>query len=271
MKLPRLQPRRPDDRRKRLFNLPPVSVTTVLIVLCVLTYVADRLSLRWYKPIIIIDGHETVAGPMSVVTAWGHFSAYFVLDLRQFWRYITFQFLHGSLMHIGFNMFVLYMFGPMIENYLGKRKFLSFYLLCGIGGGLMYLLLWKFDVLTVGKYTPLVGASAGIFGVLIAAARLAPREEVLVFGVIPAKLRTVAIGLMAYAVISLFTTEIVSGLTRVHLLTPELAKLVLSIGSNAGGEAAHLGGAIAGFLLMLDPRLLSVFEFPMPREPAVKR
>lgn len=266
LKLPRLQPRRPDNRRKRWFNLPPISVTTALIVLCALTYIADRLSIRFHRPVVIIDGRELVAGPMSVVNAWGQFSAYFVLELRQFWRYLTFQFLHGSLMHIAFNLFVLYMFGPIIENFLGRRKFLSFYLLCGIAGAMMYLALWKLDVLSVSKYTPLVGASAGIFGVLIAAARLAPNEEVLVLGVIPAKLRTVAIGLMVYAVISLFNTEIMWGLMKIHLLTPQLAKLLMSAGSNAGGEAAHLGGAIAGFLLMLDPRLLSVFEFPLPRE-----
>jgi membrane associated rhomboid family serine protease len=266
LKLPHLQPRIPEHRRRRWFNLPPISVTTVLIVLCVLTYVADRVSLRLYKPIIYVDGPELVAGPMSVVQAWGHFSAYYILELRQFWRYITFQFLHGSLMHIGFNMFVLYMFGPVVEDFLGRRKFLSFYLLCGIAGGMMYLLLWKLDLLSATKYTPLVGASAGIFGVLIAAARLAPREEVLVLGLIPAKLRTVAIGLLVFAMISLFNTEIMTGLMHVHLLTPELKKLLTSAGSNAGGEAAHLGGAIAGFLLMLDPRLLSVFEFPLPRE-----
>lgn len=246
--------------------MPPVSVTTVLIVLCVITYALDRLFLRIHKPIIIVDGRKLVAGPMSVIEQWGHFSAYTVLELRQFWRYITFQFLHGSLMHIGFNMFVLYMFGPIIENFLGKRRFLSFYLLCGVGGGFMYLLLWKFGLLNVSGYTPLIGASAGIFGVLIAAARLAPNEEVLVFGIISAKLRTVAIGLMLYAVISLFSAELAEGLIRIGFPQQELIKLLMSAGSNAGGEAAHLGGAVAGFLLMLDPRLLAVFEFPIPRE-----
>jgi len=161
---------------------------------------------------------------------------------------------------------VLYMFGPMIENFLGRRKFLFFYLLCGVGGGVMYLLLLKLGILDVSPYTPLIGASAGIFGVLIAAARLAPREEVLIFGIISAKLRTVAIGLMVYAVISLFSAQIAAMLIQIGFPQPELLKLLMSAGSNAGGEAAHLGGAVAGLLLMLDPRLLSVFEFPIPRE-----
>jgi membrane associated rhomboid family serine protease len=130
----------------------------------------------------------------------------------------------------------------------------------------MYLILLKTGVLKVSEYTPLIGASAGIFGVLIAAARLAPREEVLVFGIIKAKLRTVAIGLMIYAVISLFSDDLARLLIKIGFPQPELIKLLMSAGSNAGGEAAHLGGAVAGFLLMLDPRLLAVFEFPMPRE-----
>src|SRR5436190_19513544 len=87
-------------------------------------------------------------------------------------------------MHLAFNMFVLYTFGPMIESYLGRRRFLLFYLVCGAMGAGLYLLLWEFGflhpkVLITGAgdlsgFTPLVGASAGIFGVLVAGAMVAP-------------------------------------------------------------------------------------------------
>lgn len=87
-------------------------------------------------------------------------------------------------MHIGFNMFVLYMFGPVVEDFLGEELSSPFYLLCGIAGGMMYLLLWKLDLLTRHEYTPRRRICRDLSGVLIAA-RLAPREEVLVLGLIP--------------------------------------------------------------------------------------
>jgi membrane associated rhomboid family serine protease len=80
-----------------------------------------------------------------------------------------------------------------------------------------------------------VGASAGIFGILIAAAQVAPHATVLIYGVIPMKLRTMAWVLLGVAAYMIFTG-----------------------GRNAGGEAAHLGGAVVGFLLMQFPRALDV-------------
>lgn len=247
--------------------MPGWSVTTWLIVLCAAVFFLDRFSLRfWPKEPFLVDQYGRVVLSMSQVELRGHFSAVTVLEYRQIWRYFTFQFLHGSLSHLMFNMFVLYMFGPVVEQYLGRRKFIAFYLLCGCGGALTYLLLYKLDWLDVGKYAPLIGASAGIFGVLIAAARLFPHTQVLVFGLVPARLRSVAIGLLCFAMLSLFSDDIARFLYHRHLLTPLVLQFLNAVGSNAGGEAAHLGGAIAGFLLMLDPQLLSIFEFPFPRE-----
>ena len=85
-------------------------------------------------------------------------------------------------------------------------------------------------------YTPLVGASAGIFGVLMAGAYLAPRAQVLLFFFLPMELRTLAYALVAVAFIS-----------------------VLTGGHNAGGEAGHLGGAIAGFFFIRRPHHLHGF------------
>jgi membrane associated rhomboid family serine protease len=87
-------------------------------------------------------------------------------------------------------------------------------------------------------YVPLVGASAGIFGVLIAAAFVAPNATImLLFPPIPMQLRTFAWVLIAIAVFSVFTA-----------------------GHNAGGEAAHLGGAAMGAALMSNPRVLNIFD-----------
>lgn len=185
--------------------------------------------------------------------AWGHFStarAFFGLEV---WRFITFQFLHANITHLGFNMLGLWFAGYLVEGYLGKRRFLAFYLTCGIFGSLMYLLLnlsgnilaHQFNVqqnavlnplLFDSVYTPLVGASAGIFGLLIAAAFIAPDDRVYVLGIIPMRLRTAAYGFTIIALISLLFGE-----------------------QNKGGEAAHIGGAIAGYFFIRRMHLLRDF------------
>jgi membrane associated rhomboid family serine protease len=176
----------------------------------------------------------------------GAFSAYTAIDHLQIWRFITFQFLHASPNHLIFNMIALYFFGPMVEQYLGSRRYLAFYLLCGIAGAGMYLLLLVMRVLPDGPYTPLVGASAGIFGILIAAAtRIAPDARVmLLFPPIPMQLRTLAWVMVAIAAATVFFNW-----------------------RNAGGEAAHLGGAVVGYLLIQRPQVLNVFAHRPNRSP----
>jgi membrane associated rhomboid family serine protease len=169
----------------------------------------------------------------------------------QFWRFIGFQFLHANLSHLLFNMLGLYFFGPIVERYLGGKRFLAFYLLCGACGAFLYLLLnaggWAASLafgpefripglLFHNPFTPLVGASAGVFGVIMAGAFLVPNATVLLFFVIPMRLATLAYALVAVAVIT-----------------------VLFEGRNAGGEAAHLGGAIAGWFFIRRPNLLHDF------------
>jgi membrane associated rhomboid family serine protease len=163
----------------------------------------------------------------------------------EIWRFVGFQFLHANLAHLIFNMMGLWFFGPVVERYLGGKRYGAFYLLCGICGAAMYLLLnfLGTQVVPPGRSvpfllpndptTPLVGASAGVFGVIMAAAFLAPRAEVLVFMIIPMPLRNLAYTLVAVALLTIFFG-----------------------GDNAGGEAAHLGGALAGFWLIRRPQLL---------------
>src|SRR5262249_3223144 len=79
----------------------------------------------------------------DILGRYGHFSTYKIsLDGGlEFWRVLTVQFLHANLMHVGFNMLGLYIFGGMVEEALGRKKYLAFYLVCGIFGALMYLIL----------------------------------------------------------------------------------------------------------------------------------
>lgn len=196
-----------------------------------------------------VGGPFFVYGYFSTSTALITIDKYVGLRGFEFWRFISFQFLHADLMHLLFNMMGLYFFGVLVEQYLGSKRYLAFYLLCGIMGACAYLLLnfagWTVYSLTGRDLpvllvndpgTPLVGASAGVFGVVIASAFLVPNARVLLFFVIPMKLSTLAYGLVAVALFSvIFKT------------------------TNAGGEAAHIGGALAGYWLIRRPHLLHGF------------
>ncbi len=193
----------------------------------------------------IAEGHY--AAPLQRLF---HFSTKKVVGGAELWRLIGFQFLHADLFHLMFNMIALYFFGPLIERVLGGKRYLAFYLLCGIAGGLLYLLLNLAGYVWVGSLglpaipgllfnatgTPLIGASAGVFGVLVGGAFLAPNVMVLLFFILPMRLATVAWVLIVISVVSIFFGA-----------------------DNAGGEAAHLGGAIAGFGFIRYPERLHRF------------
>ncbi|MDC0318128.1 rhomboid family intramembrane serine protease [Akkermansiaceae bacterium] len=170
----------------------------------------------------------------STFYRFGSFSIQDGLYGFQVWRLITFQFLHAGLGHLFANCLGLLFFGPHIERWMTSRAYLTFYLLCGVAGALFYTLLFFlpgfFDA-----YIPavqMVGASAGLFGILAAFYFIAPDARILLFFVIPLKMRTFAIG---------------------YLIIESLA--VILNWHNAGGSAGHLGGAIFGFAVLKLPPL----------------
>lgn len=140
----------------------------------------------------------------------------------QLWQLFTYPFLHGGLMHLLVNMLGLLMFGPDVERTTGTRRFLSFYMVCGVLGGVGWLLL------SAGHASVCVGASGAIFGVLAAFAVLFPDRPVtlLLFFILPVTMtaRTLAIVYGVVTFLSLFGAD----------------------GNIA--HAAHLAGGLAGFL-----------------------
>jgi rhomboid family protein len=131
------------------------------------------------------------------------------------WQLITYQFLHGGFSHIFFNMLMLWMFGMEIENQMGSRKFLVFYLLAGIGGGLLQLILG-------GGGGPIIGASGAVYGVMVAFAMFYPDRMIYVYFLLPVKAKYLIVGMMVIEFLSVGDGSFVA-----HL--------------------AHLGGAIVGF------------------------
>lgn len=229
-----------DERRPRrggwFDGRGPRRMNTWLIVANVAVFVAA----------LFLGGSDINRNPFFV---HGHFSTYHFLRL-EVWRLVTFQFLHADVMHIAMNMFGLWVFGPIVESQLGGRKYLAFYLVCGIAGGLMYLLLNLLGFLAGSAgvahvpallygsaKTPLVGASAGVFGMIMASAFIRPNDRMQVlFLPFELKLKQVAYGYVAVAVISLVFGS-----------------------KNQGGEAAHVGGAVAGFFFVRNSHLLRDF------------
>lgn len=196
---------------------------------------------------------------MDPFTAFGHFSTFQGFQRVEVWRLVTFQFLHANMTHLLLNMLGLYFFGGTVERNLGFKKYAAFYLVCGIFGGLTYLVLnvlgnilpYRVPGLLIhGTTLPLVGASAGVFGVIVACAYIEPRESVQLFFIpIGIPLPWFAYGYVLFALVSL-----------------------LSGGQNAGGHAAHVGGAIAGYYFIRHSHLLRDFfdVFSDSRRPSAK-
>jgi membrane associated rhomboid family serine protease len=136
----------------------------------------------------------------------------------KWWTPITYMFVHAGLWHLGMNMFTLWMFGTRVEQAWTTRRFVYFYLWCGIGGAVAHLIF--------ARGAALVGASAGVIGVLLAYALLCPEERVYLLGFVPMRSR--------WLVAWLIGINIALGLSAQTLI----------------GWKAHLGGLAFGWLFL---------------------
>jgi membrane associated rhomboid family serine protease len=149
------------------------------------------------------------------------------------WQLFTYMFLHGGFFHILFNMLALWMFGRDIEDVWGTKDFMKFYLICGIGAGIVTtLILWKSPI-------PTIGASGAIFGVLLAFGMLWPNRVIYLWFFVPVKAK--------YMVIMFGLLELVAS---------------FRFTSDGVGHFTHLGGLAVGYLyLKMGDRPL---RFPQP-------
>jgi membrane associated rhomboid family serine protease len=147
------------------------------------------------------------------------------------WQLIAFQFMHGGLLHLAFNLIGLWCFGRVVEDRLGKQSFLKLYFLCGVAGGLLQAGLGAFWPERFGGST--VGASAGVLGLLAAFALLHPDAMISIFFVLPIQARYI---LWLELIVSVSLTISAAFTTR-------------SPGSNIA-HAAHLGGILAAMAFM---------------------
>ncbi len=137
------------------------------------------------------------------------------------WRIITSMFLHGGWLHLFFNGFALYMFGPYLEQIIGSRRFLAVYFLSGIAGALAYAATYYLGILPAS--IPALGASGAIFGILGAVAVLRPNLPIYMWFV-PMPMKFAALVWVGLSLIETFNVTGVAG-------------------------AAHLGGLVVGAVM----------------------
>jgi len=213
-------------------NLP--SVTRHLLIINVLMFLATYVFQR-----VGIDLTELLGL---------HF---FMAENFRLYQFVTYMFMHGGLAHLFFNMFALWMFGCVVERVWGSKKFLFYYIVCGIGAGIIqelaqyvsyYIIdgLGNYDYVNLGGGTRVtvasflnqlttVGASGAIYGILLAFGMLFPEERIFIFPLpVPIKAKWFVCGYVAIELLS-------------------------AMGTQGDGVAhfAHLGGMLFGFLLIL--------------------
>lgn len=148
---------------------------------------------------------------------------YLALDprtvLTQPWTLLTYSFLHGGFWHLAFNMLALFFFGPPLEARWGGREFLKFYLVCALGGAAFSFIFASHSVV--------VGASAAVFGIMLAFALNWPDAPIYIFGIFPVKAK--------------WLVAVLAGIS-----------LLSAVSGTQDGTAhfAHLGGFVAGFLYL---------------------
>lgn len=163
------------------------------------------------------------------------------------WQFVTHMFMHGDFWHLFMNMFGLFMLGSPLEYHWGSKRFLNFYLLCGLGGAALNTAVQAWELNSLAQqgtmmanleaarilYTPMVGASGAIFGILAAFGILYPNVELMIFPLpIPIKAKWFVLLYAGY--------ETYAGYAG-----------LMGQGSDNIAHFAHLGGAIVGALLAL--------------------
>lgn len=162
-----------------------------------------------------------------------------VVQLNAWWQLFTYMFCHANFMHLLLNMLSLYLFGVQLERRMGSGEFLLFYLLSGVGAGIVTMLV---NNATGQGLVYVVGASGAIFAVLLAFAAFFPDTRIFIFGILPMRAPTAVLVFAGIEIFSMFT-NIRAGVA--HL--------------------THLAGAVFGYLLVLLRFRINAIRVFFPR------
>lgn len=148
-------------------------------------------------------------------------------------QFISYMFMHADMVHLFFNMIGLYMFGSILESLWGPKRFINFYLLCGLGAAVLQLAIGYFN----NQYTILLGASGAVFGLLVAFAMMFPNTQLYLYFAIPVKAKYLVIGYAAFELYNGFFSH------------------------DNVAHFAHLGGLVVGVIIMLIWKRNKTFFF----------
>jgi membrane associated rhomboid family serine protease len=198
---------------------------------------------RWVRRLLVVTGGVYLLQLTVFTSPWFVETFGFAPDLlpEHPWSLLTYAFLHASFFHLFFNMLALFMFGPPVEGRIGSTRFIRLYVIAALGGSLLSL---AFAPLTASGLT--IGASAAVFGVMLAFVLDWPDAPILIFPLpFPVRAKWLVLGMAAIS--------LVAGLTG---RLPGIAHL------------AHLGGFAAAFLYLRGPALLHLPRARAPRRSA---
>ena len=181
-----------------------------------------------------------LSGSEFTLLRWFELPASLDLFIQQPWSLITYMFLHFDFLHILFNLLVLYWFGRIFMDYFNQVQLLGLYIIGGLAGGVFYILAYNlFPAFSNAiPFTYLLGASASVIAILIAAAIRDPNRGI----------HLVLIGKIPLKYLALFMV---------------ISYIIGISGSNAGGNLAHLGGVVAGYVFVAMMRKGKDFASPV--------
>jgi len=204
------------DEFKNAFNKPDNGLIQIILINLVVF-----ISLIFLRVILTFSGGSDF---YDVAMQWLMLPASVPEFITRPWTIFTYFFMHERFFHILFNMLFLFWFGKIIKEFLGGGKIVSLYVLGGLAGGIFYMLIYNTIPLFAERIdsSMMLGASAGVFAVVVGAATFMPNYTMFLMFIGPVRIKYIAL----FYVILAFAQ---------------------STGSNAGGELAHLGGAAVGF------------------------
>jgi membrane associated rhomboid family serine protease len=201
------------------YNNAHIQLIIINVVVFLALAVVSVFSNIFQVPEVFRAIHDQLAIPAPI----GEF-------VQKPWTILTYAFVHdlSGIFHILFNMLVFYWFGKLFVEYLGSDKLIALYILGAIAGGVAYLLVYNtipFYIERIGTFSGMVGASAAVYAVVVATATLIPDYTFMLLFLGPVRIKYIA----AVCIVVSFLG---------------------AVGSNAGGNVAHLGGALIGFVYL---------------------